>query len=235
MKPFFLSNRPDTMYNCSQVDFSHSMAHTPYPCADPYFASSLVAYAPQAINQPQMIPQMLGLASTRIALPVELAEDGPIYVNAKQYHGILRRRQSRAKLEAQNKLIKSRKPYLHESRHRHALKRVRGSGGRFLSAKQLQESNSEHVDNTHSGPGPVKVYQKKDASEVESHPSRTVENACITFTAISGLTSMSSNSLNFRQPEHNFLGNSSNKGGSSQCSGGLSFGGGTRQCASVGR
>ena len=56
-----------------------------------------------------MVPQMLGLASTRIALPVELAEDGPIYVNAKQYHGILRRRQSRAKLKAQNKLIKSRK------------------------------------------------------------------------------------------------------------------------------
>ncbi|QCD80254.1 nuclear transcription factor Y [Vigna unguiculata] len=231
MKPFFLSNHPDpTMYNCSQVDFSHSMAHTPYPCGDPYFGSSIVAYGPQAINQPQMIPQMVGLASTRIALPVELAEDGPIYVNAKQYHGILRRRQSRAKLEAQNKLIKSRKPYLHESRHRHALKRVRGSGGRFLSAKQLQESNAEHVDNnSHSG-------QKKDASsEVESHNSRTAENACITFTAISGLTTMSSNSLNFRQPEHNFLGNSSNMGGSSQCSGGLTFGGGTRQCASVGR
>ncbi|BAT76855.1 hypothetical protein LR48_Vigan07g140700 [Vigna angularis] len=229
MKPFFLSNHPDTtMYNCSQVDFSHSMAHTPYPCGDPYFASSIVAYGPQAINQPQIIPQMLGLASTRIALPVELAEDGPIYVNAKQYHGILRRRQSRAKLEAQNKLIKSRKPYLHESRHRHALKRVRGSGGRFLSAKQL-ESNAEHVDNnSHSG-------QKKDASEVESHNSRTAENASITFTAISGLTTMSSNSLNFRQPEHNFLGNSSNMGGSSQCSGGLTFGGGTRQCASVGR
>ena len=56
-----------------------------------------------------MLPQMLGLASPRIALPLDLAEDGPIYVNAKQYHGILRRRQSRAKLEAQNKLIKSRK------------------------------------------------------------------------------------------------------------------------------
>lgn len=58
-----------------------------------------------------MLLQMPGLASSRIALPLDLAEDGPIYVNAKQYHGILRRRQSRAKLEARNKLIKSRKVY----------------------------------------------------------------------------------------------------------------------------
>lgn len=232
MKPFFLLNHPDTMYNCSQVDCSHSMAHTSYPCVDPYFGSSLVAYGPQAINQPQMVPQMLGLTSTRIALPVELAEDGPIYVNAKQYHGILRRRQSRAKLEAQNRLIKSRKPYLHESRHRHALKRVRGSGGRFLSAKQLQQSNAELATDAHSGPDPIDVFQKKDALEMESHLSRTGENA--SMTAISELT-MSGNSVNFRQPEHNFLGNSPSLGGSSQCSGGLTFGGGARQCASVGR
>lgn len=55
---------------------------------------------------------MAGTAPTRIPLPLDLAEDGPIYVNAKQYRGILRRRQYRAKLEEKNKLVKSRKVML---------------------------------------------------------------------------------------------------------------------------
>ncbi|KAL1335548.1 hypothetical protein HN51_064405 [Arachis hypogaea] len=223
MKPFLLLNHPDPVFNFEQVNSTHSMAHAPFPYSEPFFGGSLVAYGPQAVGQPQMLPQVLGLGSPRIALPLDLAEDGPIYVNAKQYHGILRRRQSRAKLEAQNKLIKNRKPYLHESRHRHALKRVRGSGGRFLSAKQLQLSNSELINSARSGLNPVNVYHKKDASEVESHLSRTGENAS-SITTCSDLTSFSSNDINFRHPEHNFLGSSPNMGGASQCSGGHTFG-----------
>lgn len=118
-------------------------AQAVYPYPDPYYRSIFAPYDSQPyLAQPYPIQPMvhvpvMGIQQAGVPLPSDAVEE-PVFVNAKQYHGILRRRQSRAKAESENKAVKVRKPYLHESRHLHALRRARGCGGRFLNSKKKE-------------------------------------------------------------------------------------------------
>ncbi|KAG0012175.1 Transcriptional activator, partial [Entomortierella chlamydospora] len=96
-----------------------------------------------------MVPQ--GYVIGQVAARVEEPEE-PLYVNAKQYHRILKRRAARANLEAQNRLMQRGRKFMHESRHLHAMRRPRGPGGRFLTAAEIaaleSKSTTDDDENT---------------------------------------------------------------------------------------
>ncbi|KAL0307456.1 UNVERIFIED_CONTAM: Nuclear transcription factor Y subunit A-9 [Sesamum calycinum] len=126
---------------------------TPYPYADPQYGERLTHGAP--------VHHLLGYHPARMPLPLEMEEE-PVYVNAKQYHGILRRRHMRARAELDKKL-----PYLHESRHQHAIRRARGSGGRFLNTKKLDGTgkNSTSGEQRESG----EITHTQSSSSASAH------------------------------------------------------------------
>mmetsp|Transcript_24261 Transcript_24261/g.41217 ORF Transcript_24261/g.41217 Transcript_24261/m.41217 type:complete len:224 (-) Transcript_24261:114-785(-) len=147
-------------------------ANGSYPPAGPPAPTAVGAPAPMTQTPtPFFMPQMQQMyATAAVAAAAAAAASGgdtvtqvvspqarPTFVNAKQYRRILKRREARSRLEEYYRQKRAaaaeqvaaggqRKPYLHESRHRHAMKRPRGPGGRFLTKAELVEYYKKHPE-----------------------------------------------------------------------------------------
>jgi hypothetical protein len=74
-------------------------------------------------------------------------------VNQKQYERMLKRRIVRRALDKElGHISKLRGPSLHESRHSHAIRRIRGPGGRFLTAGEVRDMQREPLVDAEAKP-----------------------------------------------------------------------------------
>lgn len=94
--------------------------------------SSNPTYLPIEFPSPQKSENILSFT------PLRLMDGSFTQVNSKQYNRILQRRISRSTLlQTQKESQQNKRPYQHESRHKHAMRRPRGPDGRFLTKAEI--------------------------------------------------------------------------------------------------
>ncbi|KAJ2394462.1 Transcriptional activator, partial [Coemansia sp. RSA 2603] len=156
----------------------------------PYSADIAAPQTQQFANQlpPQPLPAnhaaltQFGITTTNTS-GRRGADDDPVFVNAKQYHRIMKRREARARLAAEHKLLAKRKPYLHESRHRHAMRRPRGPGGRFLTSAEIAELEKRGELPHASTSGAADAYDQKTRDHATGNGSQSRPNNALSAAA----------------------------------------------------
>lgn len=178
-----MSNSPSQMSN--QLG-SHQYANPSRRMSQQIGTSPPMSNQQSNMNGGSSVPPMIPTVQQQSALSPEPAvaaiqePDAPLYVNAKQFHRILKRRVAREQLQEALRITnKGRKPYLHESRHNHAMRRPRGPGGRFLTADEV--ADIERKERMKRGEAPSMDDPVSAPAQPESGTKRKAPSATTTL------------------------------------------------------
>eukprot|EP00979_Chaetoceros_neogracilis_P007277 scaffold1521_cov271-Chaetoceros_neogracile.AAC.85 len=167
------ATHPTTQY---QVSAANQNQYTMSQGNASQSAPGIVYALTQNGNQVVVDPNNMTVQPVAMQQTPNQANTHPTYVNAKQYHRIIKRREARRNLDefyvkkrkqCREERAKAgmkrdrtdgedspgsdsnegtRRQYIHESRHKHAMKRPRGPGGRFLTKDELVDHYKVHPD-----------------------------------------------------------------------------------------